>query len=160
MSGNGGPPVTIGIDVGTTSVKAVAVDAEGRILARTRRPHELRVPAPGLLEHDAASAWHAGPLAAWADVRRAGDPQAVCVAAMVPSLTAVDDRGVPLGAGLLYGDARGEAIADLPPVGNEEWVDSFATWRAATATPPGSGRRKPSSTTPSAGWRPSTPPLR
>ena len=122
MTAGGGIPVTVGIDVGTTSVKAVAVDAEGRILARTRRPHELRVPAPGLLEHDAASAWHAGPLAAWADVRRAGDPQAVCVAAMVPSLTAVDDRGVPLGAGLLYGDARGEAIADLPPVGNEEWV--------------------------------------
>ena len=118
----GGAPVTIGIDVGTTATKAVAADATGTVVARTRRPHELRLPAPGLIEHDAASAWHAGPLAAWEDVRRAGDPQAVCVAAMVPSLTAVDERGVPLGAGLLYGDARGEAIAGLPPVGNEEWV--------------------------------------
>ena len=118
----GGTPVTIGIDVGTTATKAVAVDEAGTILARTRRPHELRLPAPGLIEHDAASAWHGGPLAAWEDVRRAGDPQAVCVAAMVPSLTAVDGRGVPLGAGLLYGDARGEAIAGLPPVGNEEWL--------------------------------------
>ncbi len=122
MSGRGGPPVTIGIDVGTTATKAVAVDEAGTILARTRRPHELRVPAPGLLEHDAADAWHAGPLAAFEEVRHAGDPQAVCVASMVPSLTAVDDRGVPLGPGLLYGDARGEAIAGLPPVGNEEWL--------------------------------------
>lgn len=117
-----GISVTIGIDVGTTATKAVAVDEAGTIIARTRRPHELRCPAPGLLEHDAASAWHAGPAAAWADVRHASDPQAVCVAAMVPSLTAVDARGVPLGAGLLYGDARGEAVAGLPPVGNEEWL--------------------------------------
>ena len=117
-----GAPITIGIDVGTTSTKALAVDEDGTILARTRRPHELRFPAPGLLEHDAASAWHAGPRAAWRDVRHAGDPQAACVAAMVPSLTAVDERGVPLGAGLLYGDARGEAVAGLPPVGSEEWL--------------------------------------
>ena len=114
--------VTVGIDVGTTATKALAVDGAGRILARTRRPHELRFPAPGLLEHDAASAWRAGPAAAWADVRHAGDPQALCVAAMVPSLTAVDERGVPFGPGLLYGDARGEAVAGLPPVGNEEWL--------------------------------------
>ena len=31
----------------------------------------------------------------------------VCVAAMVPSLTAVDAAGVPLAPGLLYGDERG-----------------------------------------------------
>ena len=118
----GGVPVTVGIDIGTTSVKAVAVDDEGRILARTRRPHELHAPAPGLLQHDAARAWRDGPLRAWDDVRDAGDPQAVCVAAMVPSLTAVDDRGVPFGAGLLYSDARGDALPNLSPVGNEEFV--------------------------------------
>ena len=122
MTGKGGPPVTIGIDVGTTATKAVAVDEAGTIVARTRRPHELRVPAPGLLEHEAARAWRLGPSQAWEDVRRAGDPRAACVGAMVPSLTAVDDEGVPFGPGLLYGDARGQAIAGLPPVGNEEWV--------------------------------------
>ena len=118
----GGQPCTIGIDVGTTATKAVAVDEAGTIVARTRRPHELRAPVPGLLEHDAAGAWRRGPLAAWEDVRQVGDPQAVCVAAMVPSLTAVDGRGVPFGPGLLYGDARGDAIAGLPPVDNEEWM--------------------------------------
>lgn len=122
MTVKGGRPVTIGVDVGTTATKALAVDEDGTIVARTRRPHELRAPAPGLLEHDAADAWHLGPQRAWRDVQEAGDPQAACVAAMVPSLTAVDSRGVPFGPGLLYGDARGEAIAGLPPVGNEEWV--------------------------------------
>ncbi|MCY3662742.1 MAG: FGGY-family carbohydrate kinase [bacterium] len=122
MTTKGRPPVTIGIDVGTTATKAVAVDEDGTIMARTRRPHELLAPAPGLLEVDAADAWHRGPQQAWRDVRDSGDPQAACVSAMVPSLTAVDGRGVPFGPGLLYGDARGQAIAELPPVGNEEWV--------------------------------------
>ena len=122
MTGKGRRPVTIGIDVGTTATKAVAVDEAGTIVARTRRPHELRAPGPGLREVDAAAAWRRGPQQAWADVRDSGDPQAACVAAMVPSLTAVDERGVPFGPGLLYGDARGEAIAGLPPVGNEEWM--------------------------------------
>ncbi|MCY4103274.1 MAG: FGGY-family carbohydrate kinase [bacterium] len=117
-----GVPVTIGIDVGTTATKALAVDEDGTIMARTRRPHELRAPVPGLLEVDAAAAWRLGPLQAWRDVGDCGDPQAACVAAMLPSLTAVDDRGVPFGPGLLYGDARGGAIAGLPPVGNEEWL--------------------------------------
>ncbi|MGB8792537.1 MAG: FGGY family carbohydrate kinase, partial [Mycobacterium sp.] len=36
--------VTIGIDIGTTAVKAVAADEDGRVVARARIPHELRVP--------------------------------------------------------------------------------------------------------------------
>ena len=122
MSRSGGPAVTIGIDVGTTATKAVAADEDGVILARTRRPHELRAPVPGQLEHDAAAAWRHGPLQAWEALRHAGNPRAVCVAAMVPSLAAVDGRGEPFGPGLLYGDARGEAVRGLPPVGNEEWA--------------------------------------
>lgn len=122
MTSIGRQPVTIGIDVGTTATKAVAVDEDGTIVARSRRPHELRSRAPGLLEVDAALAWRLGASQAWRDVRDSGDPSAACVAAMLPSLTAVDDRGVPFGPGLLYGDARGEAVAGLPPVGNEEWL--------------------------------------
>ena len=34
--------VTIGIDIGTTSVKAVAVDGDGNVVARTRISHALR----------------------------------------------------------------------------------------------------------------------
>ncbi|MCV7089839.1 FGGY family carbohydrate kinase, partial [Mycobacterium interjectum] len=49
--------VTIGIDIGSTAVKAVAADADGRVTARARIPHQLRVPAPDRLEHDADEAW-------------------------------------------------------------------------------------------------------
>ncbi|AMC49347.1 D-xylulose kinase XylB [Mycobacterium tuberculosis variant bovis BCG] len=38
--------VTIGIDIGTTAVKAVAADDNGRVTARVRIGHQLAVPAP------------------------------------------------------------------------------------------------------------------
>jgi xylulokinase len=104
------PAVTIGIDIGTTAVKAVAADEDGHVTARTRIPHQLRVPAPDLLEHDADEAWRRGPLTALAELARP-DAKAVSVTAMVPSLTAVDSAGRPVTPGLLYGDSRGRAAA-------------------------------------------------
>jgi xylulokinase len=101
-----GERVTVGLDIGTSSVKAVAADDDGNVVARARVPHEVRVPAPEQFEHDAAVAWRDGPqraLAALGDL----DVRGVSVAAMVPSLAAVDAAGVPISPGLLYGDERG-----------------------------------------------------
>src|SRR3981081_4348438 len=98
--------VTIGIDIGTTAVKAVAADEDGRVERRVRIPHRLLVPAPDRMEHDAEEAWRQGPLAALAGLDGADAPS-VAVWAMVPSLTAVDVDGHPLTPGLLYGDGRG-----------------------------------------------------
>ncbi len=125
--------VTIGIDIGTTAVKAVAADADGRVLARTRIPHELRVPAPDRLEHNADEAWRLGPLAALNELARP-DALAVAVSAMVPSVTAVDADGRPITPGLLYGDGRGRVPGvtnDGPfPVGE---AAEFLRWTAAQA---------------------------
>jgi xylulokinase len=100
--------LTVGIDIGTSSVKAVAADPDGNIVARSRIPHDFYVPSPLRFEHDAMIAWHEGPrlaLEALGDV----DARAVSVAAMVPSLTSVDEDGIPCAPGLLYGDERGHA---------------------------------------------------
>jgi xylulokinase len=125
--------VTIGIDIGTTAVKAVAADENGQVTARVRIPHQLRVPAPDLLEHDADEAWRRGPLTAL-DQLGVADARAVAVAAMVPSLTAVDTAGRPVTPGLLYGDDRGRAPgADsqlLPALGE---AAEFLRWTAAEA---------------------------
>jgi xylulokinase len=126
--------VTIGVDIGSTAVKAVAADADGRVTARVRIPHELRVPAPDRLDHDADAAWRRGPLAALDQLAVGPDVRAVAVSAMVPSLTAVDSAGTPMTPGLLYGDARGRvpAAADqpLPAVGE---AAEFLRWTAAQA---------------------------
>src|SRR5438876_593529 len=121
--------VTVGIDIGTSSVKAIAADDDGNVVARARIPHDFRVPSPQRFEHDAEVAWHAGPrraLEALGDVK----PRGVSVAAMVPSLTAVDDAGVPCTPGLLYGDERGhqKERSDQPERGE---LMQFLTWQAA-----------------------------
>jgi xylulokinase len=128
--------ITIGIDIGTTAVKAVAADEDGHVTARVRIPHQLRVPAPDLMEHEADEAWRRGPLAALNRLARP-EVRAVAVAAMVPSLTAVDAAGRPVTPGLLYGDGRGrvpsaikERAQPLPAVG--EAVE-FLRWTAAAA---------------------------
>jgi xylulokinase len=126
--------VTIGIDIGSTAVKAVAADENGQVTARVRIPHQLRVPAPDRLEHDADEAWRRGPLAAL-DQLGSPDARAVAVAAMVPSLTAVDSAGNAITPGLLYGDSRGRVPAaaaqlPLPAVGE---AAEFLRWTAAEA---------------------------
>ena len=125
--------VTIGIDIGSTAVKAVAADEQGRVMARARIPHQLKVPAPDRFEHDADQAWRQGPLTA---LNRLAQPDAaaVAVSAMVPSLAAVDSGGRPITAGLLYGDSRGRvpAVSEsvLPPVGE---TAAFLRWAVAQA---------------------------
>lgn len=126
-------PVTVGLDIGTSSVKAIAADDDGRVVARARIPHEVRVPAPGRFEHDAQAAWRDGPRAALAAiVDQLGVPaiRGVSVAAMVPSLTAVDDGGRPLLPGLLYGDERGRDRAAPESEAHQEAGEllSFLRW--------------------------------
>jgi xylulokinase len=122
--------VTVGIDIGTSSVKAVAADADGNIVARSRIPHDFFVPSPLQFQHDAAVAWHEGPqqaLDALGDV----DAKGVSVAAMVPSLTAVDARGVPVAPGLLYGDERGHNPRETAIAEAGELMQ-FLAWHART----------------------------
>ena len=102
-----GGEVTVGLDIGTTSVKGVAVDAEGTVLARARVPHEVRTGADGTFEHDVDAAWRTGILDALGQVAHGRDVAAVQVAAMVPSLAAVRAEGCAASPGLLYGDRRG-----------------------------------------------------
>src|SRR4051812_32698238 len=120
--------VTVGIDIGTSSVKAVAADADGNVVARSRIPHEFRVPSPLRFEHDAALAWHSGPQRALAELGEI-NPRAVSVAAMVPSLTAVDDEGVPETPGLLYGDERGRSER-VTPIAEAGELMQFLRWQA------------------------------
>ena len=130
--------VTVGLDIGTTSIKAVAVDSAGRVRHRARIPHRVGVPEPQMLEHDAGRAWRRGPLRAM-EALGPVQPAAVAVTSMVPSLTAVDAKGRPLTPGLLYGDGRASktdgaassARGDVPTSGAE--VEGFLRWTAAAA---------------------------
>ncbi len=97
----------MGIDIGTTSVKAVAVDAGGEVRARIRIPHPVHAPTPAVFEHDAAAVWHANVVVACDSVSVGHRVAGIGLAAMVLSLAAVDAGGMPISPGILYGDHRG-----------------------------------------------------
>jgi xylulokinase len=140
--------VTVGVDIGTTSVKALAVDEDGGVVARSRVPHQVLAPEPDQLRHDARRAWRSGPRRAYGDLlgqlAASGDHDVagVTVASMVPSLTAVNRRGVPILPGLLYGDIEGrpdegpESVGGpakgLPP-GAMDDAEGFLAWALRTA---------------------------
>lgn len=121
--------LTVGVDIGTTSVKALAVDDDGAVVASARKRHGLTT-SPGRLEHDADEAWRHNVWTAYTEVAGGRHVRAGMVAAMVPSLTAVDDEGRPCGPGLLYGDVRGQGTPGASPASSGETV-GFLGWLAA-----------------------------
>jgi xylulokinase len=127
-----GSGITVGIDIGTTSVKALAVDADGQIIARARVPHDIKIPSVDVFEHDAKQAWYDGPRQAWQDLG-VSDVEGIAVASMVPSIAAVDDHGIPITPGLLYGDHRGQAGRDEADLLNSQEYASMLRWTALQA---------------------------
>jgi xylulokinase len=52
-------PTLIGVDVGTSGTRALAVTADGELVAEATRPHELLTPRPGWTEQDPHQWWDA-----------------------------------------------------------------------------------------------------
>ena len=55
--------VLVGIDVGTTGVKAIAVSATGDVVGRAEAGYELQTPRRGWAEQDPEDWWQASELA-------------------------------------------------------------------------------------------------
>ena len=109
----------LGIDVGSTTSKAVLCRPDGAVLAEARRSHSIEVPRSGWAEMDADGVW-------WSEVCSISRelngkvPQgdrisAVAVSALGPCLVPVDKFGWPLRPAILYGvDTRsGPQIEEL-----------------------------------------------
>ena len=104
--------IFLGVDVGTGSSKAVAVDEGGRVLATARHDHRTSSPAPGYFEHAVDEVWLDEPVTL---VRRlldqlrseAGasptDVAGVAFSGIGPAIVPADAAGVPLRPGILYG---------------------------------------------------------
>ncbi len=129
--------MTAGVDVGTTSVKAVVADEDGNIVGRARLPSQLVIGPHGRFEHDAVATWWEAPRLALRRVLANCEAQAVSVSAMMPSVAAVDATGRPVGQGLLYGDGRGSQEGSGDPTTSQEMAQ-LSAW-AARHTPGAAG---------------------
>ena len=108
--------VLLGLDLGTTAVKAVVLDPQRGLLAAQSLPNAPASPQPGWSEQD-AGAWLENALALVPLTCAAAgfDPAAIAavgVAGCVPCVLPLDDSDRPLRPALLYNDARAHAEID------------------------------------------------
>ncbi len=112
------PQALLGLDVGSSFVKAALVDAEtGALLAAASSPSSemaIAAPRPGWAEQDPAEWWEHGVAAVREAIRRAGvDPPAVCavgIAYQMHGLVVVDRRQRVLRPAIIWCDGRAVAI--------------------------------------------------
>ena len=101
------------VDVGTSLIKSVAYDAEGREVAVIRQSAPVRRPAPGHAEQDMSEVW-AGVAETVRRARRElpEQPALIAVTAQGDGCWLVDDAGEPVGPAILWSDARNAAIVE------------------------------------------------
>jgi len=115
----------LGIDVGTTALKAIALERERGIVAQAELPHELLSRHPGWAEED-PERWWTTTLEAIHELL-AGVPataiEAIGVSGMVPAMVLLDEDSVPLRASIQQNDAR--AISELAELRAAVDLDEF-----------------------------------
>jgi xylulokinase len=95
----------VGLDVGTTGVKALALSPEGDVLARAEESYGLSTPQPGWAEQDPEDWWRAAERALAA---LGGEPAAIGLSGQMHGLVVLDDRDRVLRPAILWNDQRTE----------------------------------------------------
>jgi xylulokinase len=91
----------VGIDVGTTAVKAIGIDPDGAVLERREESYALSTPQPGWAEQDPDD-WVRATEAALSSL----DADAVGFSGQMHGLVALDEHDVPLRPAILWNDQR------------------------------------------------------
>ena len=93
----------VGIDVGTSGVKALALTPQGEIVARAEREYPLSIPRPGWAEQDPEDWWRATE-AALADLDV--EPASIGLSGQMHGLVTLDEREQVLRPAILWNDQR------------------------------------------------------
>jgi xylulokinase len=96
----------VGLDVGTSSVKGVALGEDGRVHAMAESGYEFATPQPGWTEQDPALWWDAA-LSVLGELSRvSGDPRGIGLSGQMHGLVALDAGDRVLRPALLWNDQR------------------------------------------------------
>jgi xylulokinase len=130
----------LGIDIGTSSSKAVAVDERGQIRDAEQVVHDIARPRVGWAEQDPSVWWsEAATLCRQVIAHLGSTPAAVCVSGMGPCLAPTTERGDPLRPAILYGiDTRAQAEIEAltARIGNEELLARTGSLLSSQAVGP------------------------
>jgi xylulokinase len=98
-----------GLDVGTTAVKGIAVDPDGRVAARASRGYQLLTPRPGWSEQEPGQWWDAARAVLMELEARAGTPRGIGLSGQMHGLVTLDRDGHSLRPAILWNDQRTSA---------------------------------------------------
>src|SRR5687768_9557145 len=100
----------IGLDIGTTSVKGVAVDDHGALVHVAERGYPLSTPRAGWFEQDPDDWWRAAREVL--DECEADRALGIGLSGQMHGLVALDERERPLRPAILWNDGRTQAQCD------------------------------------------------
>src|SRR6202007_842297 len=105
---------TVCVDVGTSVIKAVAFDRDGKEVALARQETNVLRPVPGFSEQDMDSVWNATASTIREVVSKLTESvQLISLTAQGDGCWLVDSDGRPTGTAILWNDARAARIVDL-----------------------------------------------
>ena len=93
-------PLLVGIDAGTTGIRALVFTPEGEVVAQAGRTVPLERPRPGWAQHDPQALWDAACAAlreATGQLERPARIVGVAAASVGEAFVALDPAGQPVG---------------------------------------------------------------
>jgi len=104
---------TLGIDIGTSVIKAVVFDDHGAELFISRAPSAVLRPLPGRSEQDMHALWEAIAVAVRKATAGIADSiEAIALTGQGDGVWLVDAHGAPVGNAILWNDARAASIVE------------------------------------------------
>jgi xylulokinase len=105
----------LGIDLGTSQVKALLAAEDGRELGRGTAGYDISTPHPGWAQTDTGQWWQAVRTAVRAAAPAGAEVRAIAVTGQMHGLVLISERHVVLGPAMLWLDRRAAAEADAYP---------------------------------------------
>lgn len=96
----------IGLDVGTSSAKGLAIDETGAVLAEAEHSYPLSIPRPGWAEQDPNDWWHSARIVL--NSIEADRAEAIGLSGQMHGLVALGPDDRPLRPGILWNDGRSQ----------------------------------------------------
>ncbi len=102
------PQHYLGIDVGTTAIKALVVDEHGAVVGEAESPLDVSVPRPGWAEQDPSDWWHGAVNAVRAACDQAGvrEVTSIGLSGQMHSSVLLDESDRVLRPAILWNDVR------------------------------------------------------
>ena len=115
----------LGIDLGTSGVKAVAIDERARVLGVGFREIPMEVPAPGRAEQDPRAWWSNTVMAVRQALHEAGHPEidGIGCAGHMHGGVLLDAASQPLGRAITWADQRASGL--IPELESDIGVETF-----------------------------------